>query len=118
MLTWHKELWLIDHGASFYFHHSWHSFTEQASRPFTQVKDHVLLKQADELDSVNERFRKIVTVELIQSIVSLIPVAWLADDSKESVIEKRKIYFQFLVARLAASEIFVKEAKHAREALI
>ena len=23
MLTWHRELWLIDHGASLYFHHSW-----------------------------------------------------------------------------------------------
>jgi hypothetical protein len=23
MLIWHKELWLIDHGASLYFHHSW-----------------------------------------------------------------------------------------------
>ena len=23
MLMWHKELWLIDHGASLYFHHSW-----------------------------------------------------------------------------------------------
>jgi hypothetical protein len=22
MLIWHKELWLIDHGASLYFHHS------------------------------------------------------------------------------------------------
>ena len=22
MLMWHKELWLIDHGASYYFHHS------------------------------------------------------------------------------------------------
>ena len=21
LLNWHKELWLIDHGASFYFHH-------------------------------------------------------------------------------------------------
>src|SRR5689334_16189556 len=23
MLVWHKELWLIDHGAALYFHHSW-----------------------------------------------------------------------------------------------
>ena len=23
MLMWHKELWLIDHGAALYFHHSW-----------------------------------------------------------------------------------------------
>jgi hypothetical protein len=23
MLSWHKELWLIDHGACLYFHHNW-----------------------------------------------------------------------------------------------
>ncbi|VTQ04159.1 HipA family kinase [Sphingobacterium daejeonense] len=23
MLIWHKELWLIDHGAALYFHHNW-----------------------------------------------------------------------------------------------
>src|ERR1700744_5561220 len=34
MLTWHKELWLIDHGASLYFHHSWNNWHEQAKRPF------------------------------------------------------------------------------------
>ena len=26
MLIWHKELWLIDHGACLYFHHSWNTF--------------------------------------------------------------------------------------------
>jgi hypothetical protein len=46
MLTWHKELWLIDHGAALYFHHSWHNWEEQAKKPFIQVKDHVLLSQA------------------------------------------------------------------------
>src|SRR5690606_4867948 len=29
MLIWHKELWLIDHGASLYFHHSWQNWEEQ-----------------------------------------------------------------------------------------
>src|ERR1700710_3050824 len=32
LLTWHKELWLIDHGASLYFHHSWDNWKEQAVR--------------------------------------------------------------------------------------
>src|SRR5690606_28454358 len=39
MLLWHKELWLIDHGASLYFHHAWHGWEEQAVKPFVQVKD-------------------------------------------------------------------------------
>ena len=41
MLMWYNELWLIDHGASLYFHHSWQDFEEQAKRPFALIKDHV-----------------------------------------------------------------------------
>ena len=50
MLWWHKELWLIDHGACLYFHHNPQNWQEQALRPFTLIKDHVLLKQATELE--------------------------------------------------------------------
>ena len=28
MLMWYKELWLIDHGASLYFHHNWQGFCQ------------------------------------------------------------------------------------------
>src|SRR3978361_1154782 len=38
MLMWHNELWLIDHGAALYFHHSWHNVEEQAVKPFMQIK--------------------------------------------------------------------------------
>jgi len=119
MLIWHKELWLIDHGAALYFHHSWQNWEEQAIRPFVQVKDHVLLPFASELDEVDVEFRSILNKERIQSIVSLIPDEWLTDGSTlESPDEIKQIYTQFLELRTAASEIFVKEAQHAREALI
>ncbi len=38
MLMWHKELWIIDNGASFYFHHSWQNFDAAAKTPFKYVK--------------------------------------------------------------------------------
>src|SRR3982751_6839996 len=38
MLIWQKELWLIDHGASLYFHHSWTNWEDMATKPFVQVK--------------------------------------------------------------------------------
>src|SRR5471030_2016032 len=72
MLVWHKELWLIDHGAALYFHHSWHNWEEQAKRPFVQVKDHVLLSQATELNEVDSEFRTILTESVINDIVDLI----------------------------------------------
>lgn len=46
MLIWHKELWLIDHGASLYFHHSFQDPEGHAKSPFALIKDHVLLPQA------------------------------------------------------------------------
>ena len=114
MLVWHKELWLIDHGAALYFHHSWDNWQEQAKRPFTQVKDHVLLPFATELDLVDAEFRSILTLEKIQAIVSLIPDEWLDNESNPSSAEEmRQVYIQFLMLRIANSEIFVKEAQHA-----
>lgn len=119
MLIWHKELWLIDHGASLYFHHSWQNWEEQARRPFMQVKDHVLLPRATELDAVDAAFRPILSTERLRAIVALIPEEWLGGDSPfASAEEHRQAYVHFLETRLANTEIFINEAQHARKALI
>ena len=119
MLLWHKELWLIDHGASLYFHHSWQNWEEQALRAFTHVKDHVLLPGATELGAVDTAFRSILTTERIRAIVSLVPDEWLLNDSPfQSNNEHRNAYIKFLELRCANSTIFLKEAQHAREILI
>jgi len=117
ILIWHKELWLIDHGAALYFHHSWNNWKQQAERPFVQVKDHVLLQQATELSVVDKEFFDILTDEVIDSIVDLIPDEWLVGEF-DSVSEHREAYAQFLKIRIANSYIFVKEAQNARESLI
>jgi len=115
MLMWHKELWLIDHGAALYFHHSWHNWEEQAKRPFVQVKDHVLLRQASELDDVDRDFRERLSSGIIRSVVELIPDDWLLIDSPfETADEHRAAYVTYLEARLSASAIFVKGARDAR----
>ena len=119
MLLWQKELWLIDHGASLYFHHSWDDFQQQAKRPFQQIKDHVLLKQASMINDVDKIFKQILTEEKIKSIVSLIPDEWLIKENEaQTADEKRLVYAEFLTSRLNASEIFINEANNARQALI
>lgn len=119
MLMWHKELWLIDHGASLYFHHSWDNWAQQSQSPFSSIKNHVLLPQATELEVVDAEFRQKLTPKRIQEIVSLVPDEWLSDESTtQSAEERRQVYIQFLEARLAASEIFVKEAQNARKTLV
>jgi hypothetical protein len=118
MLWWHKELWLIDHGAALYFHHAWQNW-ESDTKPFPNVKDHVLLSKATELDTVNTAFRALLTSESIRAIVSLIPSEWLVADSPfESAEIHRQAYVRFLETRILNSDIFVKEAQHARESLI
>ena len=116
MLLWHKDLWLIDHGASLYFHHSWDNWQQQALRPFTLVKDHVLLPVAAELNAVDATFRLLLTDDIIHSIISLIPAEWLVIDSPfTSADEHRQAYETFLINRVANSDIFLNEAQHARK---
>ena len=119
MLIWHKELWLIDHGASLYFHHSWTNLEKHAQSPFALIKDHVLLPQASLLIETDVAFKKILTNEVVQNIVNLIPEVWLNwEDTDETPEAIREVYFQFLSTRLNHSEIFINEAQNAREALI
>jgi hypothetical protein len=116
MLMWHKELWLIDHGASLYFQHAWQNWDEQSRRPFGPAKDHVLLPLASQLETVDKEFRQTLTPERIGEIVSLIPETWLAGGL--SADEKRHVYREFLNTRLSVSEIFVEEAQRARKAAV
>jgi hypothetical protein len=116
LLMWHKKLWLIDHGASLYFHHAWKNWSEQSQKPFVQIKDHVLLAQAAELDLADAEFRQFRTAVLINSVVALIPDEWLAGELHgDSPERQREVYAQFLQDRLSASEIFLEEALHARK---
>ncbi len=118
MLMWQKELWLIDHGASLYFHHNWKGWKEHASTPFTQVKDHVLLKQAGEIEDADGIMKKLITPQVIDAVISLIPDEWLGKAFEESPEEVRNIYSNYLKSRLHSSNLFVKEAINARKQLI
>ncbi len=119
MLYWHKELWLIDHGAALYFHHSWNNWEEMAKKPFKLISDHVLLPLAGELDQVDNNFQAILTPEAIESIVALIPEEWLCYDTPfEQPETHREAYVSFLKTRLLNFENIIKDAQHAREILI
>ena len=115
MLIWHKELWLIDHGACLYFHHSWNNWEQHAKSPFALIKDHVLLPQASLLKEVDAEFKAILTPEILEEIVNTIPEDWLQwEDADETPEGLRNVYLQFLKTRLENSEIFVNQAQNAR----
>ncbi len=119
MLWWHKELWLIDHGAGLYFHHSWSNWKTHAIKNFAHIKDHVLLPQATQLDEADKEFHSLLNESLFKNIISLIPDEWLLIDAPfANEEEHRKAYEEFLSIRFNHSSQFVKEAQHAREGLI
>jgi len=115
MLIWHKELWLIDHGACLYFHHSWNNWEQHAKSPFALIKDHVLLPQASLLKEVDAEYKALLTPEILVDIVNTIPEEWLQwEDTDETPEALRNVYLQFLQTRLKNSEIFVNQAQNAR----
>lgn len=115
LLWWHQELWIIDNGASFYFHHSWKDFDKHALNPFPYVRDHILLSQATMLDEADKFAHNILTDVLLSDIVNLIPDDWVNwDHASETPDEVREIYYSFLTGRLSNSAIFLNSAKDAR----
>ncbi|HMI07560.1 MAG TPA: HipA family kinase [Flavobacterium sp.] len=115
MLIWHKELWLIDHGACLYFHHAWTDWEKHAKVPFTLIKDHVLLPQASQLAEADAEFKKILNDDLLKAITNLIPDGFLHwEETDETPEQIREVYYNFLKTRLANSDIFLKQAQDAR----
>jgi hypothetical protein len=115
MLLWHRRLWLIDHGAALYFHHTWTNYRERSRAAFPLIKDHVLLQLASSLREVDAQMTRRVTDDIIDSIVTLIPEAWLAGDSPLSESnQQRDAYMEYLLRRLEPPHAFLEEAIRAR----
>ncbi len=115
MLIWHKDLWLIDHGASVFYHHNWNKFLENAVNPFVQIKDHILLPFAENIEKIDAEFSKKLTPEILRKIVDLIPDIWFENESQTAEPEElRAVYLEFFTKRLTVPRNFVKEIENAR----
>jgi hypothetical protein len=115
MLVWHRRLWLIDHGATLYMHHSWQNYRERSRDPFPMIKDHVLLPRASALREVDPEMTGRLTSDSIECIVQSIPEAWLAGDSVfDNPHEHREAYREYLRSRLEPPHGFLEEAIRAR----
>lgn len=111
MLVWNHETWLIDHGASLYFQHSWHGWNQAALSAFPYVKDHALIRKASKIMEIDGLMRSRLTYAIIDEIVNLIPDEWLRwDGYVESPSDLRNVYGAFLKQRLDNTAIFVNEA--------
>lgn len=115
ILLWQKELWLIDHGACLYFHHTWRDYLAHSQTPFPAIKDHTLLPFAAEIAQADAELRPQITQPLIKHIVNLVPDAWLDGETRfADRAAHRRAYADYLSTRLQAAPLFVQEAIHAR----
>ncbi len=119
LLLHENQLWLIDHGASLYFHHDWQNYMDRSHSNFPMIKDHVMLKFAADIDEADAVFKETIDKKLLEYILNIIPDEWLVKESPfKTPAEHRQAYLDYLLSRLNASENFVKEAKNARDALV
>ncbi len=115
LLKWNKELWVIDNGASFYFHHNWAKWKSHLTRTFPFIKDHVLLPKATKLKEAAVEIQQLLSQDKIIDIISKIPEDWLLSESDSlTPNEMRAAYIEFINAKLSMIDVLVKEAEDAR----
>lgn len=108
LLVWHGELWVIDHGASLYFHHGWPGGALEkdgaaerfAAQPW-RMDDHVLAAHADRLPAADAEIAGLLGPEDLPEVLALVPDAWLEPvPGAETPEQVRAAYVAFLTARL------------------
>jgi hypothetical protein len=113
LLLWNEEIYLIDHGASLYFHHSWRGWRDKIASPFAGVRDHVLLPFATALEEADASLpdRLLASVD---DVVSQVPDEWLGNvPDLGGGAEHRAAYVEFLRERLSAPRDFAAAARRA-----
>ncbi len=91
LLMWHRDLWLIDHGATLTFHHAWDRSAAWASKPYDRT-GHVLGTQA------TTRVSPDVSAAQLAAAVADVPDAWL-DVPRAQYVDK-------LLERLSTREVW------------
>ena len=115
LLRWHDRLWLIDHGASLYFHHRWEGWRDRIQTPFAPIKDHVLLPLAGDLTAADARLRPLLTEGVLAEVVEDVPEEWLGNENEfADVAAHRAAYVHFLLARLNGPRGWLQEALDAQ----
>jgi hypothetical protein len=115
LLIWDKRIWLIDHGAAFYFHHNWKTWEDHLNRTFPFVKNHVLLSMAKQLPEAAEEIKRLYSTAQVEEIISAIPDDFLTNESDTlTAVQQRDAYLKFIETRFSKLDELLKEAEDAR----
>ena len=118
LLSWHGHLWLIDHGASLYFAHTWPTRAAAAVRPYGQIDEHVLLPVAGPIPAVDAELAARLGRDVLASAAAAVPDEWLGDDPKFATPDEvRAAYVDVLTQRLARRDAWVPQLEAARARL-
>ena len=112
LLLWHRQLYLIDHGASLYFHHNWPTARQAAFSRFPAIRQHILLPWASDVEGADELLRPMLERSSLRMLIDEIPTEWLAQ------AEWRAAYLEFFERRLEAARNFIEEAVKAHAQLV
>ncbi|WP_237774255.1 HipA family kinase [Actinosynnema sp. ALI-1.44] len=112
LLLWHKNVWLIDHGAALYFHHNFRPGWRPASTYRFDVDDHVMLPAAGPITA------ETVPTGVLEEVLALVPDDWLTSDGVFGPDQARAAYLAFFESRLANSDQWVQELEAARVARV
>ncbi|PJI98214.1 hypothetical protein CLU85_3027 [Acidovorax sp. 69] len=123
LLMWHRQPWLIDHGAALTFHHAWNGAVAQPAKPFAPIADHVLLAQATALAQVDAELAGRLTPEVVAGILAEVPDEFFtlagadhAEGPLTAPASHRQAYVDYFCARMAGREVWVNAVKGAFDA--
>lgn len=115
LLVWHRKLWMIDHGATLIFHHNWDGYLDRSRAPFSQIKDHVLLPWATEVEAADAELAAALTPDVVRRVIDLIPESWLGDEPRFADVEEHRAgYRAYLTQRLLSPRAWMEDAARAR----
>ena len=112
MLRWHKQLYLIDHGAALYFHHDWPNRAAKARLPFAPLAQHALLPVAGSILDADAALAPLVTTEALRAILADVPDDYLTAEATPAAT--REAYLAYFAERMTAPRAFVEEAERVR----
>lgn len=118
LLCWHGRVWLIDHGASLYFHHSWATRAAAAGKAYPNPGEHVLLGRAGDLWAAHAALAPRVTAQLLAEVTGLVPDEWLVDETFADPGHARQAYVDVLTERVRRPQDWLAAVEVARAAAV
>jgi hypothetical protein len=121
LMLWSGRTWLIDHGAALFDHHDWSRVTPgRVRRPFTGIRDHVLLGLAEDISGLDRELAGRLDPGTLETVVNAVPDELLVDAHRGgadglSPDRERARYLDYLTVRLEEPRAFAAEAESLRQ---